>query len=163
MPCQRDATAAPRPAPPRRTRPDADRLEALLSGRDPVTGMLLGGELVDRLTADGEVVKAVSGFDATFSAPKSLSEWWALTGDAGLLEAHDTAVAAALRHVEWFGSTTRIRSNGGRLHPDTGGLTMATCRQTTSRADDPQIHTHASSPRTFKPRMGGGWRWTPAT
>ena len=31
----------------------------------------------------------------------------------------------------------------GRLHPDTDGLTMATFRQTTSRADDPQIHTHA--------------------
>ena len=89
------------------------------------------------------MVKAVSGFDATFSAPKSLSVWWALTGDHRLLEAHDVAVAAALEHLERFGSTTRIRSDGGRLHPDTNGLTMATFRQTTSRADDPQIHTHA--------------------
>ena len=89
------------------------------------------------------MIKAVAGFDATFSAPKSLSVWWALTGDQRLLEAHDVAVAAALAHLERFGSTTRIRSNGGRLHPDTGGLTMATFRQTTSRADDPQIHTHA--------------------
>ena len=85
----------------------------------------------------------MSGFDATFSAPKSLSVWWALTGDRRLLEAHDVAVTAALAHLERFGSTTRIRSNGGRLHPDTNGLTMATFRQTTSRADDPQIHTHA--------------------
>ncbi len=135
---------------------DADRLEALLSGRDPVTGMLLGRELVDRVTADGRVVKAVSGFDATFSAPKSLSVWWALSGDTGLLEAHDTAVTAALRHLERFGSTTRIRSNGGRLHPDTGGLTMATFRQTTSRADDPQIHTHAVI--SAKVQTGDG-RW----
>ena len=87
-------------------------------------------------------MKAVSGFDATFSAPKSLSVWWALTGDRRLLEAHDVAVNAVLEHLEWFGSTTRIRRDGGRLHPDTGGLTMATFRQTTSRADDPQIHTH---------------------
>ena len=50
---------------------------------------------------------------------------------------------AALAHLERFGSTTRVRADGGRLHPDTGGLTMATFRQTTSRADDPQIHTHA--------------------
>ena len=64
-------------------------------------------------------MRAVSGFDATFSAPKSLSVWWALTGDDRLLEAHDVAVAAALEHLERFGSTTRIRSNGGRLHPDT--------------------------------------------
>ena len=93
--------------------------------------------------ADGRVVKAVAGFDATFSAPKSLSVLWALTGDRRFLEAHDVAVAAALEHLERFGSTTRIRCNGGRLHPDTQGLTIAVFRQTTSRADDPQIHTHA--------------------
>ncbi len=85
----------------------------------------------------------MAGFDATFSAPKSLSVWWGLTGDRRLLEAHDVAVTAVLEHLEWFGSTTRIRRDGGRLHPDTGGLTMAMFRQTTSRADDPQIHTHA--------------------
>jgi conjugative relaxase-like TrwC/TraI family protein len=120
-----------------------EQLEALLSGRDPTTGTLLGRELVDRQKQNGGVVRAVSGFDATFSAPKSLSVWWALTGDRRLLEAHDTAVNAALEHLERFGSTTRVRSNGARLHPDTKGLTMATFRQTTSRADDPQIHTHA--------------------
>ena len=124
-------------------RVEVDALEALLSGRDPTTGTPLGRELLDRYTTDGRVVRAVSGFDATFSAPKSLSVWWALTGDRRLLEAHDVAVTAALAHLERFGSTTRIRSNGGRLHPDTNGLTMATFRQTTSRADDPQIHTHA--------------------
>jgi conjugative relaxase-like TrwC/TraI family protein len=118
-------------------------LELLLSGRDPVSATPLGWELVDRVTRDGRVVKAVSGFDATFSAPKSLSLWWGLSGDRRLLEAHDVAVNAVLAHLERFGSTTRIRRHGGRLHPDTGGLTMATFRQTTSRADDPQIHTHA--------------------
>ncbi len=67
------------------------QLEALLSGRDPVTGTLLGRELVDRFTTYGGVVRAVSGFDATFSALKSLSVWWALTGDHRHFEAHDTA------------------------------------------------------------------------
>ena len=118
-------------------------LELLLSGRDPTSATLLGRELVDRVTRDGRVVKAVSGFDATFSAPKSLSIWWGLSDDRRLLEAHDVAVNAVLEHLERFGSTTRIRRDGGRLHPDTGGLTIATFRQTTSRADDPQIHTHA--------------------
>ena len=124
-------------------RVEVEALELLLSGRDPTTGTPLGRELLDRYTTEGRVVRAVSGFDATFSAPKSLSVWWALTGDRRLLEAHDVAVTAALAHLERFGSTTRIRSNGGRLHPDTNGLTIATFRQTTSRADDPQIHTHA--------------------
>ena len=121
---------------------EAEPLEMLLSGRDPVSGTPLGRELVDRVTRDGRVVKAVSGFDATFSAPKSLSVWWGLTGDRRLLDAHDVAVNAVLEHLERLGSTTRIRRDGGRLHPDTQGLTMATFRQTTSRADDPQIHTH---------------------
>lgn len=120
-----------------------EQLELLLSGRDPTSGTLLGRELVDRYRTDGRVVRAVSGFDATFSAPKSLSVLWALTGDRRLLQAHDVAVRAALAHLERFGSTTRVRSNGGRLHPDTQGLTIASFRQTTSRADDPQIHTHA--------------------
>jgi len=48
-----------------------EALELLLSGRDPVTGGMLGRELVDRVTAKGKVIRAVSGFDATLSAPKT--------------------------------------------------------------------------------------------
>jgi conjugative relaxase-like TrwC/TraI family protein len=118
-------------------------LESLLSGRDPISGSPLGRELVDRVKSDGTVVRAVAGFDATFSAPKSLSVWWALTGDDRLLGAHDAAVTATLEHLERFGSTTRIRADGRRVHPDTHGLTVAVFRQSTSRDDDPQIHTHA--------------------
>lgn len=120
----------------------ADDLQSVLEGRDPTTGTPLGRALRDRELANGTVVKAVAGFDATFSAPKSLSVLWALTRDERLLAAHDVAVNAALGHLERFGSTTRIRSAGGRLHPDSQGLTIAAFRQTTSRADDPQIHTH---------------------
>jgi conjugative relaxase-like TrwC/TraI family protein len=121
----------------------ADALQALLEGRDPTSGAELGNRLVDRQTSDGRIIRAVAGFDATFSAPKSVSVWWGLTGERGLLEAHDAAVTAVLDHVERFGSTTRIRVNGHRAHPDSGGLVGATFRQTTSRADDPQLHTHA--------------------
>ena len=119
-----------------------DALELLLSGCDPLTGVTLGNPLVDRTTANGTVIRAVAGFDATVSAPKSLSVWWALTGDAGLAECHDVAVNAVVDYLERFGSTTRIRSNGGRLHPDSQGLMVAAFRQTTSRLDDPQLHTH---------------------
>lgn len=119
-----------------------EQLEALLEGRDPISGTRLGFPLVDRVEKSGKVRQAVSGFDATFSAPKSLSVWWALTGDEGLAECHDVAVTAVVEYLERYGSTTRIRSNGGRLHPDTNGLTAAMFRQTTSRLDDPQLHTH---------------------
>jgi conjugative relaxase-like TrwC/TraI family protein len=121
---------------------DVEQLETLLRGFDPVTGRRLGSPLADRFKVDGTVTRAVAGYDATFSAPKSLSVWWALTGDQGLLDAHDTAVAAVLDHLEAHGATTRIRTNGTRAFVDTGGLTMAAFRQSTSREDDPQIHTH---------------------
>ena len=107
------------------------------------SGTPLGRELLDRYTADGRMMRAVSGFDATFSAPKSLSVWWALTGDTG--SSKRTTSPSRRRWSISSGSGRRPASaaNGGRLHPDTNGLTMATFRQTTSRADDPQIHTHA--------------------
>ncbi|MEO6125844.1 MAG: MobF family relaxase [Ilumatobacteraceae bacterium] len=119
-----------------------EQLERLLSGHDPITDDQLGTPLVDRTRSDGKVIRAVAGFDATVSAPKSVSVLWALTGDRGLADAHDVAVHAVLAHLERYGSTTRVRSNGGRLHPDSQGLTVAGFRQTTSRADDPQLHTH---------------------
>jgi conjugative relaxase-like TrwC/TraI family protein len=117
-------------------------LEPLLSGHDPITGTRLGTALVDRVAPKGKLIRAVAGFDATFSAPKSLSVWWGLTGDPGLVEAHDLAVRAVLEHLERYGATTRVRVNGARQHPDTRGLTMAAFQQATSREDDPQLHTH---------------------
>ena len=119
-----------------------EALQALLSGGDPVTGATLGHPLVDRTLSNGKVIRAVAGFDATLSAPKSLSVLWAITGDDGLAECHDVAVRAVADYLERFGATTRVRSNGMRMHLDTHGLTMAAFRQTTSRADDPQLHTH---------------------
>jgi conjugative relaxase-like TrwC/TraI family protein len=119
-----------------------EALEALLSGCHPSTGMQLGRALVDRVDRHGNTIKAVAGHDATLSAPKSLSVLWALTGDEGFAECHDVAVNAVVAMVEKYGSTTRIRSNGSRLHPETGGLTVGVFRQSTSRADDPQLHTH---------------------
>src|SRR5436190_4166517 len=53
-------------------RVDADDLQALLEGRDPTSGTPLGSGLRDRTTSEGKSVRAVAGFDATFSAPKSL-------------------------------------------------------------------------------------------
>jgi TrwC relaxase len=113
----------------------AGALQALLEGRDPTTGTRLGQPLVDRRRTDDKVVKAVAGFDATFSSPKSVSVLWALTGDDRILAVHDHAVGVALAHLERYGATTRIRVNGARPHPDTRRLTMAMFRQSTSRRD----------------------------
>lgn len=119
-----------------------EALEALLSGYHPSTGMQLGRGLVDWVDRHGNTIKAVAGYDATLSAPKSLSVLWGLTGDEGFAECHDVAVSAVVAMIEKYGSTTRIRSNGARLHPETQGLTVGVFRQSTSHADDPQLHTH---------------------
>ncbi len=80
-----------------------------------------------------------------------------MTGDPGLLEAHDLAVRTALEHLERFGATTRVRVDGHRQHPDTLGLSVAMFRQATSRADDPQLHTHAVI--SGKVQTGDGRWW----
>ncbi len=79
-----------------------DELRALLETRHPRTGAKLGRGFGD---------KSARGFDATFSAPKSVSVLWALTPDpwvrAEVLGAHDTAVRAALDWFERHGAVTR--------------------------------------------------------
>ncbi len=136
-------------------RVSTEDLEALLSGSDPVTGSLLGTPLHDRVDAKGRLIRAVAGFDATFSAPKSVSVLWALTGDEAWAEAHDVAVRAVLDHLERYGATTRVRTRAGRQFPDAEGLTMAAFRQATSREDDPQLHTHVVI--STKVQTDGGW------
>ena len=67
-----------------------EELELLLSGRDPVSGTRLGSPLVDRCKRNGKVIHAVAGFDATFSAPKSLSVSWASRRRGSPVNAHHT-------------------------------------------------------------------------
>ncbi len=113
-----------------------------LEGRHPYDPVQLGAAFTTRYTRYGKKVSSVIGFDPTFSAPKSVSVWWALTGDEGIAECHDVAVAAAMEAIERRAATTRVRSNGTRMYLDTDGLIAAGFRQSTSRADDPQLHTH---------------------
>ncbi|MGH9290206.1 MAG: MobF family relaxase [Acidimicrobiales bacterium] len=114
-----------------------EQLQALLEGRHPVTGHRLGRRFGDR---------SARGFDATFSAAKSVSVLWALSHDpwvrAEVTAAHDAAVDAALGWLERHGAVTR-RGRDGVDQVDTRGLVAALFRQHTSRTADPQVHTHA--------------------
>lgn len=84
------------------------------------------------------------GWDLTFSAPKSVSILWAVapraTRDA-IRDAHHEAVAEALSFIEANFAFTR-RGEGGRRR-DPAGLVVASFEHGTSRALDPQLHTHA--------------------
>ena len=107
-------------------------------GADPRTGGPLGRGF------DPDNERAVAGFALTFSPPKSVSALWAVgdqpTADQ-VLAAHDAAVAASLAFLEEHAAFTR-RGHNGVLQVDTEGLIAAGFVHRTSRAADPQLHTH---------------------
>src|SRR5581483_4121540 len=104
-------------------------------------------------------ISSARGFDATFSAPKSVSVLWALWPEpfvrAEVLAAHDAAVPSALGWFERHGAVTR-RGTDGVDQVDTKGLVVALFRQHTSRSIDPQLHTHALVWSKVQDRTG---RW----
>ena len=88
---------------------------------------------------------SVRGFDATFSAPKSVSVLFAIGDEqlrAQVTEAHDRAVDAVLDWIE-SQAHTRMRRRGHMVCVDAEGIVVGVFRQHTSRRLDPQLHTHA--------------------
>jgi conjugative relaxase-like TrwC/TraI family protein len=109
---------------------------AVMAGLHPATGVRLGRRFGD---------SSVRGFDATFSAPKSVSVLFAV-GDQQLrrevTESHDRAVDAVLGWIE-SQAHTRLRRRGHVVCVDAEGIGVGVFRQHTSRRLDPQLHTHA--------------------
>jgi conjugative relaxase-like TrwC/TraI family protein len=87
----------------------------------------------------------VTGYDLTFSAPKSVSTLWAL-GDARTMAAidaaHAAAVNAALGYLETHASLSR-RGRDGVEQISSAGFAAACFDHRTSRTGDPHLHTHA--------------------
>lgn len=81
-----------------------------------------------------------AGWDFTISAPKSVSLQALVFDDKRALEAHRTAVNAALDYLERHGAVYRPRSGE---YARGAGLAIATFEHVSSRAKDPQLHTHA--------------------
>ena len=112
-------------------------LEALFArGLHPASGDRLGRAW----RADG-----VTGFDLTFSAPKSVSAVWALGSAemaAAAMTAHRAAVQAGLAYLDTRASLSR-RGTDGVEQVASAGLVAALFDHRTSRAGDPQLHTHA--------------------
>jgi conjugative relaxase-like TrwC/TraI family protein len=129
----------------------AEDLGAVLSGRAPD-----GGE---RLVA-AQGGSRTPGFDCTFSAPKSVSLLWALGPPEvarHVREAHDAAVDAAIAVLEDEASRAR-RGRGGLVQVDAEGFVAAAFRHRTSRAGDPQLHTHVLVANLA--HVAGEDRWT---
>ena len=88
--------------------------------------------------------KSVRGFDVTCSAPKSVSVLFGLGDEYVRNEvtgAHDDAVGALAAWIEAH-AHTRYRVGGEVCVLDAEGIVAAGFRQQTSRALDPQVHTH---------------------
>ncbi|MYS81040.1 MobF family relaxase [Embleya scabrispora] len=107
--------------------------------------------------------QAVTGFDLVFSPPKSISTAWALavvTGDdatrLALEEAHNDAVRAVLARLENDVAFTRLGA-GGAAQVKADGVAAVAFVHRTSRAGDPDLHTHVIvSTKTLGP--DGRWR-----
>jgi conjugative relaxase-like TrwC/TraI family protein len=88
--------------------------------------------------------RVVAGFGLTFSPPKTLSVLWGTAGEAvstAVLTAHKRSAEIALSVLEHHAAFTRT-SSGGVFQVDTDGFVAAALTHRTSRAADPQLHTH---------------------
>jgi len=85
-----------------------------------------------------------AGWDATFSAPKSVSLTALVGGDDRVREAHRESVRAALQELERY---TQARIGNVHAPETTGKFIAATFEHDTARPVDgyaaPQLHTHA--------------------
>ncbi|HUG09061.1 MAG TPA: MobF family relaxase [Acidimicrobiia bacterium] len=96
---------------------DSEAFLAVMAGLDPATGEDLG-----RRYGEG----SVRGYDATFSAPKSVSVLFALGDEAirrEVAEAHERAVEAVLGWVE-SQAHTRMRRHGHIMCVDAEGIVV---------------------------------------
>lgn len=82
------------------------------------------------------------GFDITFSAPKSLSVLVGLGIATELAKFHDEAVNYTLKKIESEFAEARVNQNGEYIYQKTGNLLFGTFRHLTSRANEPDLHTH---------------------
>jgi len=114
---------------------EPNQLENLLRGYTEE-----GHELVRNAGAESRQ----SGWDLTFSAPKTVSVLWSQAGEEvrrAIQDAQQIAVETALAAAEQMAGKTRRGAAGAVVEP--AKLVFATFEHATSRELDPQLHTHA--------------------
>ena len=127
----------------------AEDFARLSQGQHPATGEQLVRQRAsyEYQDADGKTIKTMehrAGWDATFSAPKSVSLTALVGGDDRVREAHRESVHAALDQLERY---TQARIGGNHPPETTGKFIAAKFEHDTARPVDgyvaPQLHTHA--------------------
>ena len=126
--------------------------EALCDNLDPNSG--------EKLTVRQKENRRV-GYDCTFSAPKSVSLLYGLTGDERLLSAFRKSVAETMADIE-AEMKTRVRVGGKNEDRTTGNLVWAEWVHFTSRpvdgVPDPQLHCHAFAFNTTYDDIENRWK-----
>ena len=114
-----------------------DQFGALADNVHPATG--------ERLTLR-QKDNRIPGYDFTFSAPKSVSLLYGLTGDARIKTAMENAVSDTMRDIE-ADMQTRVRKESVYADRTTGNLAWASFTHEMARpvggVPDPQLHVHA--------------------
>ena len=127
----------------------AEDFAKLSQGQHPQTGEQLVRQRAsyEYQDAEGKTIKTMehrAGWDATFSAPKSVSLTALVGGDERVREAHRESVRVALDQLERY---TQARIGGNHPPETTGKFVAATFEHDTARPVDgyvaPQLHTHA--------------------
>jgi conjugative relaxase-like TrwC/TraI family protein len=127
---------------------DANEFARLTEGQHPHTSeQLVRHRVVQEYEGgDGKTIAPVehrAGWDATFSAPKSVSLTALVGGDDRVREAHREAVNVALNELERY---TQARLGGNNVAETTGQFVAAKFEHDTARPVDgyaaPQLHTH---------------------
>ena len=128
---------------------EAEQFARLSEGQHPHTEAQLVRHQVSRTYEGGggkEVTTAEhrAGWDATFSAPKSVSLTALVGGDDRVRQVHRESVRAALAELERY---TQARIGNVHAPETTGKFVVATFEHDTARPVDgyaaPQLHTHA--------------------
>jgi conjugative relaxase-like TrwC/TraI family protein len=129
---------------------DADQFRRILDAHHPQTGEPLG---VPATTST-----RLAGLDLCFSAPKSVTVAWALAPPEmcdRIAAAHDRALADAVGALEAEAVRAR-RGAGGHQTVETDGVVAAGFAHRTSRAADPQLHSHVVV-ANLTPDQTGRW------
>jgi conjugative relaxase-like TrwC/TraI family protein len=132
---------------------DAVMLERLIGeGRHPIDGSALGRPFPDR-------AGVIAGFGLTFSPPKTVSVLWGTADIAtseSVIAAHERAVETSLAFLQDNAAFTRMGA-GGVFQVDSEGFVAAGFTHRTSRAADPQLHTHVLVANKVR-AADGRWR-----
>ncbi len=127
---------------------DQEQFARLANGQHPTSGEQLVRHTTPRqyLDARGETVRPMehrAGWDATFSAPKSVSLTALVGGDDDVRQAHRESVRIAIDELEKY---VQARMGGNRPAETTGKWAAASFEHDSARPVEgyaaPQLHTH---------------------